>query len=72
MRCHNFNFLTLKEKFFMNLITRIVLGLVKLALVIGVVGGLTDFTLAMRSEAAKAHKQGIVSLRQLNKVLQGE
>lgn len=55
----------------MNLISRIVLGLVKLALVIGVAGGLTDITLAMRSEAAKAHRQGIVSLKQLNKGLAG-
>lgn len=55
----------------MNLITRIILGLVKLALVIGVAGGLADLTLAMKSEAVKAHKQGLVSLRQLNKVLIG-
>ncbi len=55
----------------MNLITRIILGLVKLALVIGVAGGLTDLTLAMKGEAVKAHKQGIVSLRQLNKILIG-
>jgi len=54
-----------------NLISRIVLGLVKLALVIGVAGGLTDLTLAMRSEAAKAHKQGLVSLTRLNQVLTG-
>lgn len=55
----------------MNLISRIVLGLVKLALVIGALGGLTDLTLTMRSEAARAHKQGLVSLKQLNKVLIG-
>lgn len=55
----------------MNLITRIVLGLVKLALVIGVSGGLIDLTRTMRDEAVKAHRQGIVSLKQLNKVLIG-
>lgn len=55
----------------MNLVSRIVLGVVKLALVIGVGGGLTDLTLAMRSEAAKAHRQGMVSFKQLNKGLIG-
>ncbi len=53
----------------MNLITRIFLGLVKLALVIGVAGGLTDLTLAMQSEAVKAHRQGLVSLKRLNQAL---
>ncbi len=48
----------------MTLITRIVLGLIKLALVIGLTGGLIDLTRTMRDEAAKAHKQGLVSLRQ--------
>ncbi len=55
----------------MNLITRIILGIAKFALVVGVAGGLTDLTLAMKDEAAKVHKQGLVSLRQLNKVLIG-
>lgn len=55
----------------MNLMTRIVLGIVQLALVIGLAGGLTDLTIAMKDEAAKAHKQGIVSLKQLNKALIG-
>lgn len=55
----------------MNLIHRIVLGLVKLALVVGVAGEVTDITLAMRSEAVKAHKAGLVSLEQLNHVLVG-
>lgn len=55
----------------MKLIARIALGLVKLALVVGAIGGLTDLTLTMRDKAAKAHKQGLVSLRQLNKVLIG-
>ena len=55
----------------MNLIYRIVLRLIKLALVVGVAGGVTDTTLAMRSEAVKAHKEGLVSLKQLNHVLVG-
>lgn len=55
----------------MNLISRIILGIVKLALVIGVAGGLTDLTFAMKSEATKAHKQGLVSLKQLNNLLIG-
>ena len=55
----------------MNLIARIVLGLVKLALVVGLAGGLIDLTQTMRDEAVKAHRQGIVSLRQLNSSLLG-
>lgn len=55
----------------MNLIARIVLGLVKLALVVGLTGGLIDFTQSMRDEAVKAHKQGIISLRWLNSALVG-
>jgi hypothetical protein len=55
----------------MNLVTRIVLGIVKLALVIGLAGGLIDLTQTMRDEAVKAHKQGIVSLKQLNSSLVG-
>lgn len=55
----------------MNLIARIVLGLVKLALVVGFTGGLIDLTQAMRDEAMKAHRQGIVSLKRLNSVLIG-
>jgi hypothetical protein len=53
----------------MNLIARIILGLVKLALVVGLTGGLIDLTQAMRDEAVKAHRQGIVSLKQLNSAL---
>lgn len=55
----------------MNLITRIVLGLVKLALAIGFAGGLIDLTQTMREEALKAHRQGIVSLKQLNSAFVG-
>lgn len=56
----------------MNLIARIILGLVKLALVVGLTGGLIDLTQAMRDEAVKAHKQGIISLRWLNSSLVGQ
>ena len=55
----------------MNLVARIVLGLVKLALVVGLTGGLIDLTQAMRDEAVKAHRQGIVSLKTLNLSLVG-
>lgn len=55
----------------MNLIARIVLGLVKLALAIGITGGLIDLTQVMKDEAARAHRQGIVSLKQLNSSLVG-
>jgi hypothetical protein len=55
----------------MNLTTRIVLGLLQFALVIGLTGGLIDFTRTIRNEAAKAHKQGLVSLKQLNSALVG-
>lgn len=53
----------------MSLIARIVLGLVKLALVVGLTGGLIDFTQAMKDEAVKAHRQGVVSLKRLNSSL---
>jgi hypothetical protein len=56
----------------MNLIARIVLGLVKLALVVGLTGGLIDLTQAMRDEAVRAHRQGIVSLKGLNSALVGQ
>lgn len=55
----------------MNLITRIVLGLLQFALVVGLTGGLIDLTRTMRDEAAKAHKQGLVSLKRLNSALIG-
>lgn len=55
----------------MNLMTRIVLGLLQFAIVVGLTSGLIDLTRTMRNEAAKAHKQGIVSLKQLNQVLVG-
>jgi len=50
----------------MNLMTRIVLGLLQFALVVGLAGGLIDLTRTMRDEAAKAHSHGLISLRKLN------
>jgi hypothetical protein len=50
----------------MNLITRIVLGLLQFALVVGLAGWLIDLTRTMRDEAAKAHSHGLISLRKLN------
>ncbi len=55
----------------MNIISRIILGLVKLALVVGLTGELIDLTQSMRDEAVKAHKQGIISLRLLNATFVG-
>lgn len=55
----------------MNLITRIILGLLQFALVVSLTGGLIDLTRTMRDEAAKAHKQGLVSLKHLNSALVG-
>ena len=55
----------------MSQIARIVLGLVKLALVVDLTGGLIDLTRTMKDEAAKAHRQGLVSLKQLNSSLAG-
>lgn len=56
----------------MNLITRIILGLLQFALVVGLTGGLIDLTRTMRDEAVKAHKHGLVSLKQLNSALVGK
>lgn len=53
----------------MRLFTNIILGIIKLALAVGLAGGLTDMTLAMRSEAVRAHKTGLVSLKKLNQAL---
>ena len=40
----------------MSQIARIALGLVKLALVVDLTGGLIDLTRTMKDEAAKAHR----------------
>lgn len=55
----------------MRLFTNIILGVIKLALAVGLAGGLTDMTLAIRSEAVKAHKMGLVSLKKINEGLVG-
>ena len=55
----------------MKLITNLILALIKFALAVGIVGGLTDLTLSMRSDAEKAHRAGIISFRQMNRSLVG-
>lgn len=57
----------------MNLISKIVIGLVKLALVIGLAGGLKNITSAMKDDAVNAHEHGIISLKSLNsKLVEGK
>jgi hypothetical protein len=51
-----------------NLIT----SLISWALLLGVLGGLVDTTIALRNEAARAHSVGLVSLGTLNRSLLGE
>lgn len=52
-------------KYYVN----ILLGVIKLALAVGLLGGLADMTLNMRAEAVKAHQTGLVSLKKLNQSL---
>jgi hypothetical protein len=56
----------------MNLIFRTLIWLIELTIVVGLTGGLVDMTRMMGKEAIKAHKTGIVSLRELNKKLVGK
>ena len=53
----------------LNLIFKGLMALIEFAIVIGVAGGLVDLTRTMGQEAVKAHKNGIVSLHQLNQSL---
>jgi hypothetical protein len=39
---------------------------------VGLAGGLVDLTRSMGKEAIKAHRSGIVSLRELNRQLTGK
>lgn len=55
----------------MNLMARIVLGLLQFAVVVGLTGWLIDLTRTMRYEVVKVHKQGLVSLKQVNSALVG-
>ncbi len=55
----------------MKTITNLILALIKFALAVGIAGGLTDLTLSMRANAAKASRAGIISLKELNRSLVG-
>ena len=56
----------------MNLIFAPLRWLIEFTIIVGLAGGLVDLTRSMRSEAIKAHKTGIVSLRKLNEGLVGK
>jgi hypothetical protein len=56
----------------MNLMLRIVMWLLEFTILIGIAGGLVDLTRDMRREAYKAHKTGLISLKQLNQGLVGK
>ena len=56
----------------MKQITNLILALIKFALAVGIAGGLTDLNLSMRADAEKAHRAGIISLKQLNRSLVGD
>lgn len=53
----------------MKLYINIILGVIKLALALGLLVELTDITLKMRADAINAHKNGLVSLKKLNQSL---
>ena len=57
-----------KEKMVM---VSLIKSLISWALLLGVLGGLVDVTIALRKEAAWAHSIGLVSLGQLNRALLG-
>lgn len=48
----------------------ILYSLIKIALIVGLGGGLVDVTIAMRKKAGAAKKVGLVSLIELNRSLQ--
>jgi hypothetical protein len=56
----------------MNLMLRIVMWLLEFTILIGIAGGLVDLANDMRKEAYKAHKTGLISLKQLNQGLVGK
>ena len=56
----------------MTLIMKLVFWLLEFTILIGIAGGLVDLTRDMRKEAYKAHKTGLVSLKQLNQGLVGK
>ena len=56
----------------MNLMFRSLIWLIEFTIMIGLAGGLVDMTRMMGKEAIKAHKTGIISLRELNTKLVGK
>lgn len=56
----------------MNLIMRIIFRLLEFTILVGLAGGLVDLARDMRREAYKAHKTGLISLKQLNQSLVGK
>ncbi len=56
----------------MSIFFRSLISLIEFTILVGLAGGLVDLTKSMGKEAIKAHKTGIVSLRQLNQSLVGK
>ena len=56
----------------MNIMFRSLIWLIEFTILVGLAGGLVDMTQSMGKEAIKAHKIGIVSLKQLNQSLVGK
>ncbi|MBK9324299.1 MAG: hypothetical protein IPM97_15350 [Bdellovibrionaceae bacterium] len=56
----------------MNIMFRSLIWLIEFTILVGLAGGLVDLTRTMGKEAIKAHKTGIVSLKQLNESLVGK
>jgi hypothetical protein len=50
---------------------KIVWALIKFSICVGLAGGMVDMTRAMMFRAADAHRQGLVSLTELNRQLFG-
>jgi hypothetical protein len=46
--------------------------LLEFTILVGIAGGLVDLTRDMRKEAYKAHRTGLVSLKELNRGLVGK
>jgi len=56
----------------MNIMFRSLIWLIQFTVLVGLAGGLVDLTRNMGKEAIKAHRTGIVSLKQLNQSLVGK
>ena len=56
----------------MNMMFRSLIWLLEFTIILGLSGGLVDLTRSMGNEAIKAHRTGIVSLKQLNESLVGK